>query len=97
MEYKYIDSTEARENFASIINDAYATGRTYVVKKHGVPVAKIQKLTNDELDNKGRKTSKADRKKKIDMTLFGVLKDDPRDSITIANEWRARAWRGGKL
>lgn len=37
----YIDSSKARNNFANILNSVFNNKKTYIIKKSGIPVAKI--------------------------------------------------------
>ena len=37
----YIDSSKVRNNFSSILNSVFKNKKTYVIRKSGIPVAKI--------------------------------------------------------
>ena len=47
----YIDSSKARGNFSDILNSVFTDKKTYVIKKSGIPVAKIVSLEKNKSDN----------------------------------------------
>lgn len=49
----YIDSSKARENFSNILNSVFNDRKTYVVKKSGIPMVKIDyfEKNNNEKDD----------------------------------------------
>lgn len=46
----YIDSSKARGNFSDILNSVFTDKKTYVIKKSGIPVAKIVSLEKDSIE-----------------------------------------------
>lgn len=64
----YIDSSRARDNFSSILNSVFNDKKTYVVKKSGIPVAKISYIEDSvQKDNF--------------MEFAGMLSEDEGDKI----------------
>lgn len=47
----YIDSSKARGNFSDILNSVFIDKKTYVIKKSGIPVAKIVSFENNKKEN----------------------------------------------
>ena len=47
----YIDSSKVRNNFSSILNSVFGNKKTYIIKKSGIPVAKIVSLEKDDIKN----------------------------------------------
>ena len=46
----YIDSSKARGNFSDILNSVFTDKKTYVIKKSGIPVAKIISLEENNIE-----------------------------------------------
>ena len=42
----YINTSDARNNFANIINAVYLENKNYVVKRSGIPIVKISKIVD---------------------------------------------------
>ncbi len=47
----YIDSSKARGNFSDIINSVFTDKKIYVIKKSGIPVAKISYFDDNKKNN----------------------------------------------
>lgn len=47
----YINSSKARGNFSDILNSVFTDKKTYVIKKSGIPVAKIVSLETNCIVN----------------------------------------------
>ncbi len=45
----YLDSSKVRNNFSSILNSVFNNKKTFIVKKSGIPVAKIMSLEKDDI------------------------------------------------
>ncbi|HCM37469.1 MAG: hypothetical protein UV61_C0001G0103 [Candidatus Gottesmanbacteria bacterium GW2011_GWB1_43_11] len=78
-----INVSQARQNFASLIDKVFA-GQEYIVMKNNIKVAKIVPF-----EKKGKK-------KKISWAAFGIWKDrwpESKSSVDIVNEWRRKEER----
>ncbi len=70
-----IDASKARNDFFNLLNKVFLEDMTFVIKKAGIPVAKI---------------TKPDAHEKSDVMKFaGILRDAPADEI-IAYIYEAR-------
>jgi len=45
----YIDSSKVRNNFSNILNSVFGDKKTYIIKKSGIPIAKIVSLEKDDI------------------------------------------------
>lgn len=80
---KTIDISSARANLSTLVDDSYKTGKSFVITKRNIPVAKIVGL---------RDRGESERKsREIDLTLYGIMQDS-RSTIEIADDLRQKAW-----
>ena len=62
-----------------------------MITQRDIPVATIQKAKYKKSTKHLKQIVKSERK--IDMSLFGILKDDMRDTLEIEREWKEKAWK----
>ena len=85
-----ISITKARENLPKIAEEVYFKGKTFVITKRGIPMAKITKT--DKAKAKKKYTAK-DRGKAIDE-LAGIWKGrwKGKSTVEVVRELREKAW-----
>lgn len=84
--YNTIDISTARKTLSQIINNVFLSGENYIITKRNIPLAKVVKVDLE-------KESPYFKEKKLDLSLFGVIKDNKKTPVQISNTLRKKVWR----
>ncbi|OGK39545.1 hypothetical protein A3F34_02455 [Candidatus Roizmanbacteria bacterium RIFCSPHIGHO2_12_FULL_44_10] len=84
---KTVNVSTARKNFSKLIDSVFVRDASYVIVKNSIPVARIEPVNYLEKSN-------SSRGKKLDHSLYGILKNDRRTTSQIVKDWKRKAWLG---
>lgn len=76
-----LDITTARSTLSDLIEKIYLKGGEVIITKRNIPLAKITPLKEKE------------EERVIDLSLFGLWKNEVKDSLIIEKELRTQAWQ----
>ena len=82
-----VNVSQARQDFLNLANRVYA-GEEFLVVKNNIPMLTMKPIRKEKID----------RKKKIDLSAFGIWKNRKdfkgMSTIQIADMLRDKAWKG---
>ena len=81
-----VNVSQARQDFLNLANRVFA-GEEFLVVKNNIPMLTMKPIRKEKID----------RKKKIDLSAFGIWKNrwpKSMSSVDIVNKWREEAWKG---
>lgn len=82
----YLDSSKVRNNFSSILNSVYNNKKTFVVRKSGIPVAKIMSLEKDDIVDDNFMDFAGMLTKKEGDKILKMIKKGRRDGTKLKNK-----------
>lgn len=81
-----INSGDLRRNQSSILNEVYLNDITYIVLKNNIPIVQLTKF-----ETSMKKVETKIKTKKLDLSLFGIWKNDKRSTLAIEKELKKKA------
>ncbi|MBU1110286.1 hypothetical protein KKB83_01570 [Patescibacteria group bacterium] len=80
-----VDISSVRKELSKLVDSVYFNNKSFIIAKRNIPVAKVVKFYP-------AKEKVLPGKKKLNLSLFGLLKNERKTAAALAADYRKTSW-----